>query len=108
MSLQDLHGYRVYTEIILLTLSGLDKAASALALNISPHPSAVSRYDMAEQVRNGVVYIHDSGLAADIAPLISIPLTGVDYGRYLLLKNDASEPLRLLKNYLIHRGFAEH
>ena len=107
LSLQDLQGYRVYTETILLTLSGLDKAASALALTILPHPSAVSRYDMTEQVRNGVVYIHDSGMAADIAPLIIIPLTGVDYGRYLLLQNDTSEPLRLLKDYLIHRGFEE-
>ncbi len=107
LSLQDLHGHRVYTEIILLTLSGLDKTASALGLDILPHPSAVSRYDMTEQARNGVVYIHDSGLAVDVAPLISIPLSGVDYGRYLLLQNDTSRPLRLLKEHLIHRGFEE-
>ena len=35
------------------------------------------------------------------------PLTGVDYGRYLLLQNDTSRPLRLLKDHLIHRGFQE-
>ena len=32
---------------------------------------------------------------------------GVDYGRYFLLKNDTSRPLRLLKDHLIHRGFQE-
>lgn len=105
LSLQELRGCRIYTETVLLTMSGLDRAAALRGLNILAHPSAVNRYDMTEQVRNGVVYLHDAGLADDVSPLISIPVMDVDYNRVLLLQNDTSKPLKLLKEYLIGRGF---